>query len=189
MPPAPISDAALVQATARGDREAWRLLIERHDGLIRAICRAHRLTHADADDVRQTTWLRALEHAAGLRNPQGIAAWLGTVARRECLRVLRDRARVYVCEDALLEREGDFEPPADACVLAAERRAALRATVATLAARDRALLALLYDDAEPSYTEIGRTLAMPVGSIGPTRARMLERLRMREPLAGLAAAA
>lgn len=189
MPSRPPSDATLVHAMRRHDPAAWRTLVERHDGLIRAVCRAHRLSDADADDVRQTTWLRALEHLDGLRNPQGIAAWLAVVARRECLRVLRHRARVSPCEDEILHRDCGIEPPADVGVLAGERRAALRSAVTTLPARDQALLGLLYGEVERSYADIGRALAMPVGSIGPTRARVLDRLRAREPLVGLAEAA
>jgi RNA polymerase sigma factor (sigma-70 family) len=189
MPSPRISDAALVHATRARDPEAWRTLVERHDGLIRRVCRAHRLNHADAEDVRQTTWLRAFEHVDRLRNPHAIGGWLAMVARRECLSVLRHSARVCPSDDEMLERTSAAEAAADAPLLAGERRAAVRRALTTLPARDQALIGLLYGDVERSYADIGRTLAMPIGSIGPTRARALDRLRARAPLVGLAAAA
>lgn len=182
-----LTNAALVQATRDGDAAAWKTLVERHEHVIRAVCRAHRLTAADADDVTQTTWLRALEHVHRVKDPERITAWLATVARHECLRVLRHRARVRPCEDETLERRPDLAPAPDAGLIAAERRAAVRRAVTTLPERDRVLLGMLYSEAEPSYAEIGRVLCMPIGSIGPTRGRMLERLRSREPVAQLAA--
>ena len=189
MPTRPLDDTALVQATRRRDPGAWKTLIERHDGLIRAMCRTHRLSHTDAEDVRQTTWLRAVEHLDRIHSPQRVAAWLAMVARRECLRVLRQSARVRPCEAELLEGEADLAPAPEMALLANERRAAVRSAVVTLPARDRALLGLLYSDDEPSYVEIGRALDMPIGSIGPTRGRVLKRLRACEPLCALAAAA
>ena len=76
-----LSDAALVQAARRRDPAAWKVLVERHDWLIRAVCHAHRLGAADVDDVRQTTWLRAVEHVERLREPHRVGSWLAAVAR------------------------------------------------------------------------------------------------------------
>ena len=189
MPSPSLTDAALVQASRDGDAAAWKALVERHEHVIRAVCRAHRLSPADADDVTQTAWLRALEHLHRLQEPGRIAAWLATVARHECLRVLRHCARVRPCEEETLHRRPDVTPAPDAGLLAAERRSAVRRAVTTLPERDRVLLGMLYSEREPSYAEIGRVLRMPIGSIGPTRGRMLERIRRREPVAQLAAAA
>jgi RNA polymerase sigma factor (sigma-70 family) len=184
----PPSDAALVQAARGHDPLAWKLLLERHDRSIRAVCSGHRLTGADADDVRQTTWLRAVEHLDRLHEPQRIGAWLTTVARRECLRALRHATRVRACEDEVLHGLPDAATPPETGLLAAERRAAVLAALALLPARDHVLIDLLYAETQPSYSEIGRVLRMPVGSIGPTRGRVLARLRSDEQVAELAAA-
>jgi RNA polymerase sigma factor (sigma-70 family) len=184
----PLSDAALVLAARRRDPAAWRLLVERYDRLIRAVCRRHRLAGADAEDVRQTTWLRAVEHVDRLQDPQRIGGWLATVARHECLRALRHAARVHPCPDELMHGVPDATAAPDAGLLAAERRAAVRTAVATLSTRDRTFLGLLYNERQSSYSEVGRALRMPVGSIGPTRGRVLERLRCGEHLAPLVAA-
>jgi RNA polymerase sigma factor (sigma-70 family) len=185
----PSTDAELVGAARNGDPAAWKALLERHDHLLRAICRAHRLSEPDIADVKQITWLRALEHLDRLQDPARIGAWLATVARHECLRILRQAARVQPCDDEVLQRRPDGSAGPDAGLLASERNAAVTSAVSALPQRDRALLGLLYGDEGRSYADIGRTLRMPIGSIGPTRGRVLERLRRHESLAGLAAAA
>jgi RNA polymerase sigma factor (sigma-70 family) len=187
-PPLP-SDGDLVAAARDGDGAAWEALVDRHDRLLRSVCRHHRLSDADAADVKQTTWLRAFEHIDRLQQPERLGAWLATVARNECLRVLRRADRLRPCEDErLLDPAGATSEAADASLLAHEREDAVRGAVIALPARDRTLLRLLYSDAEPSYSEISRTLGMPIGSIGPTRGRVLERMRRHAPLARLAAA-
>ena len=185
----PPADPALLEAARAGDATAWEALVERYDRLLGVVCRAHRLSDTDAADVKQTTWLRALEHAGRLTAPERFGAWLATVARHECLRVLRRSARVRPCDGEVLERQPDGAAAPDLRLLASEREDAVRAAVVALPPRDRRLLGLLYSDAEPSYTDISRRLGMPVGSIGPTRGRVLERLRREAPLAQLAAAA
>ncbi len=80
---------------------------------------------------------------------------------------------------------GGLEP--EAAVLAAERRATVHAALARLPERQHCLMRLLVLRPELSYEEAGRRLAMPVGSIGPTRARCLQRLRLDLRLRALAA--
>lgn len=184
------SQVALVSAARHGDPSAWQVLVDRHDRLILAVCRAHRLSPHDVEDVRQTTWLRAIEHLVRVQDPERIGAWLATVARRECLRVLRQAARMRPSDDdELLQSRPHDVPGPDEQVLASERCAAVRVSVTSLAERDRTLLARLYAEDQSSYAEIGRQLQMPIGSIGPTRGRVLERLRRQESLVNLAAAA
>ena len=170
------SAEALVAAATAGEPQAWSALIDRYAVLIRSVCRAHRLDDADADDVAQLTWLRAVEHIGRLRDPERFGAWLGTTARRECLRVLRGRKRVVPTADEVQPLFAAHADP-DETALAAERRAAVRRALAALPPRQQTLLRLLHSDPAPSYDAIGSALGMPVGSIGPTRGRALERLR------------
>jgi RNA polymerase sigma factor (sigma-70 family) len=181
------STAKLVEAAAAGEHQAWSQLIDRYAVLVRSVCRAHRLDDADADDVAQLTWLRAVEHLGRLRDPDRFGAWVGTTARHECLRVLRGRKRVVPTADEVQPLFAEHVDP-DEAELAAERRAAVRRALATLPERQRTLLRLLHAEAEPSYEAIGATLGMPVGSIGPTRGRALERLRRELVQAPLSAA-
>lgn len=168
--------AELVAAAAVGDTSAWDELVREFSGLVRSVARAHRLSDADAGDAAQATWLLLFEHLDRIKDPARLGGWLATTARRECLRVLRGAQR-----HVLLEDEWDYaeptEAPADTALLAAERDLALRRCFGRLRTTDQQLLTLLIADEQPAYTEISVALEMPVGSIGPTRARALDRLR------------
>jgi RNA polymerase sigma factor (sigma-70 family) len=183
-----LADATLVAAARDGDPAAWRALLERYDGLILAVCRAHGLSAADVADVRQTTWLRAVERFDRLRDPHRVNGWLATVARNECLRLLRLAARVEPFGEGDVPPHADVSDMPEARVLASERDSAVHAALSRLPERDRALIELLYSEPAPPYADIGRKLRMPVGSIGPTRSRVLARLRREAPVARLAAA-
>jgi len=178
----------LVEAAAAGEPEAWSQLIDRYAVLIRSVCRCHRLSDADADDVAQLTWLRAVEHIGRLRDPDRFGAWVGTTARRECLRVLSGRKRVVPTADEVRNPLFAEHVDPDEVALAAERREAVRHALTALPARQRTLLRLLHSESAPSYEAIGSALDMPVGSIGPTRGRALERLRRELEHAPLSAA-
>lgn len=176
--------ARLVGCAAAGDEHAWQGLVDEFGGLVWAVTRAHRLGDADAADVAQTTWLRLVEHLDRLDEPARVGAWLATTARRECLGVLRRSTRLVLHGDELSE-PADDGPAHDAALLAQERDATLWTAFARLSDRDRALLRMLIADSAPNYEEIGAALGMPIGSIGPTRARALERLRCAVERLGL----
>jgi RNA polymerase sigma factor (sigma-70 family) len=168
--------ADLSKLAAIGNRDAWSRLVEEFKGLLWAIAKRHRLSDADAADVTQTTWLRLAENLDRLQDHSRVGAWLATTARRECLRTLRTSARELPNEEPPEPSGGDM-PPVDRKQLEEERDAELWAAFGRLAARDQALLQMLIADPQPSYEEIGAALEMPIGSIGPTRGRALERLR------------
>jgi RNA polymerase sigma factor (sigma-70 family) len=159
-------------------------LVLRYEPLLRDIARRFRLTPAQADDAIQNTWLRLL--TANLRNPDALAGWLATTARRECLRLLQSHVREQLSDDPNLGECGRQETPEEA-VLAAERRDVVARALAELPGRRGALLTLLALDED--YDAIGERLAMPVGSIGPTRARAFQQLRGNRELLELRRAA
>jgi RNA polymerase sigma factor (sigma-70 family) len=179
---------SLVAAAAAGEAQAWSQLINRYAVLIRSVCRSHRLGEADADDVAQLTWLRAVEHIGRLRDPDRFGAWVGTTARHECLRVLRGRKRFVPTADEVQNPLYATHVDEDEIERAEERRAAVRQALGALPPRQRTLLRLLHAEDAPSYEAIGSALGMPVGSIGPTRGRALERLRQELQHAPLSAA-
>ena len=182
-----VSDVGqLVRDAAAGDQAAWDRLVERFNGLVWSVARAHRLAGADASDVVQTTWLRLVENLDRLQDPERVGAWLATTARRECLRTLRLSARVLPTETELLPDPGT-DAPLGAALLAEERDRALWAAFGGLSERCQALLRLLVADPPPSYEDVGAALDMPIGSIGPTRQRCLERLRGLAETAGVTA--
>ena len=187
MTPAP-PIAALVGAAAQGDQRAWNEIVDRYTPLVLSVVHRHRLRPADAADVNQTVWLRLVEQIGRLREPEALPGWIATTARNECLRMLRaqQRTRPY---DPL----SDDEPasPVDAVadlaeeMESAQRRQALRDGFRMLSEQCRALLAKLMADPPPSYAAVGEELAMPVGSIGPTRIRCLEKLRRTPAVSGV----
>jgi RNA polymerase sigma factor (sigma-70 family) len=177
---------AIVRAAVAGDERAWDALHTRFNGLILYVARTYRLGEADAADVAQTTWLHLVRHVGRLSRPEAVGAWLATTAHRECLRLLRSRSRELPVEQDDLEAPDPEADPA-ALVLVAERAQAVRRAIRVLPPRSRKMLALMCVHPAPSYEALGRVLDMPVGSIGPTRARCLSRLAGDGELAGLAA--
>jgi RNA polymerase sigma factor (sigma-70 family) len=174
-----------VMAAATGDRPAVSYLVERFAVRIRIVARLHRLAAHDVEDVMQTTWLRLLEHAHTIRNPNAVGAWLETTARHESLRILKASSREHLTDNELL-LDAPVPPVDEQRLRAAERRAAVAIALEQLTDDRRGLLSMLFAESSPSYTEISRALGIPVGSIGPTRARCLARLRENQDLADLA---
>jgi RNA polymerase sigma factor (sigma-70 family) len=168
---------ALLSQAAAGDERAWNALVEQHSRLLWSVARSYRLDQADAADVVQTTWLRLLEHLDRIEDPTRLVGWLVTTARRECLRVLRrsGRERVVVDEDAALEIVDDVEP-VETGLITNERNVALWRAFRRLPERCQRLLRIAVAMPQ-AYDEVSAALNMPVGSIGPTRARCLTRLR------------
>ncbi|HEY1818976.1 MAG TPA: sigma-70 family RNA polymerase sigma factor [Trebonia sp.] len=175
--PVAVSVADVVRHAASGDSAAWDRLMDQYGRLIWSITRDFKLTESDASDVVQTTWMRLVEHINRLEHPERVGAWLATTARNECLRSIASRRRlVLVGEEYGLEVIGDHEEPADEAVLAAERARTVRDAVKLLPHRWQRLMELLM--AEQPYAVIADRLDLPVGSIGPTRGRCLDRLRV-----------
>jgi RNA polymerase sigma factor (sigma-70 family) len=174
----------LMDAAGEGDEGAWSTLVDRFEGLIWATTRAHRLSSAEAADVTQTTWLRLVENLDRIEEPERLGAWLATTARRECLRHIRLRAReLPAADDTVFDTPTD--DPVETRLLGRERSDALRRAFARVGERCQALLRMLAAVDPPSYEEIGAALGMPIGAIGPTRARCLDKLRRSPELAGL----
>ena len=179
--------ADLVIRARNGDERAWGVLVERYAPLIWSICRNHRLGDADAKDVGQSVWLYLVDQLDRVRDPAALPGWLATTTRRECARVLRaaqgPQTAGYVLDPESLpdERIGT----ADQELLAAERYAALREALGDLPLCGQRLIALLTVDPPVPYAEISARLGIAVGSIGPTRARCLDRLRRHPAIAAL----
>jgi RNA polymerase sigma factor (sigma-70 family) len=179
---------SLIARARQGDSAAWAELVDRYAGLVWSVCRRHRLSDADAADASQTVWLRLAEHLDEIRNPAGLASWLWTTTGRACLRIISDRRR-----QTLPGLGYDFDVAADTQLtapdrdlLAAELQLALLAAIAELPERYRQLLALLMHEPALSYQDISDRTGMPIGTIGPTRGRILERLRHSPSLAAFA---
>jgi RNA polymerase sigma factor (sigma-70 family) len=178
----------LVERLRAGDEAAWREVIHRYGPLLRWVARQHRLNEADSADAVQTTWLRCVEHLHRLRDPSGLPAWLMTTCRRESLRTVRSLAR-QLPQDVTRETSSIAavaDPDGDPFDLLARRDSArlLYATMSDLPAHQRRLLQALLSHPDDGYRQLSRRLGLPVGSIGPTRRRALDRLRRDGRLAG-----
>lgn len=175
---------ALVKAARAGDDLAWRRLYARYTPALRGIARSYRLSPSDAEDVVQTAWLRLVDNIGRVRDPAAVGGWLAVTTRRECLRMLHGTTRECPSDDPALGDVADGDGPADPqrVLLESERRAILRRALALLPERQRELMTLLAADPSIDYRAVGARLAMPVGSIGPTRARGLARLRCHPEL-------
>jgi RNA polymerase sigma factor (sigma-70 family) len=173
----PDDAAELVRRAAAGDQEAWNGLVDRYIGLIWAVARSFRLDQADAADVNQIVWLRLVEQIDRLRQPDRVGSWLAAVARNECLRLLRRSGREVPSDDDGAELVDLVAEAPDAPLLRRERDAELWRAFERLPARCQGLLRVLISDPSPRYEEVASGLGLPIGSIGPTRARCLDRLR------------
>jgi RNA polymerase sigma factor (sigma-70 family) len=180
----------LVDRARNGDKRAWDALVGRYAPLIWSICRRYELRGADAEDVGQSVWLHLVDHLDRVRDPAALPGWLATTARRECIRVLRAAEAAYGA-GAVPNAENTSDEKAataDEELLAAERHAALREALMSLPPCFQGLIALLTEDPPLSYAEISARLGIPVGSIGPTRRRCLDKLRRDPAIAALISA-
>lgn len=168
----------LVRASASGSEAAWNDLVGRYSPLVMAVIRSYRLTTQDAQDISQTVWLRLIENLANLREPEALPGWLATTTQRECSRRVRLGRQVLPVDpqtDGAMQQCVTVDHDAD--ILQAELRQALRDGLAELPHRDQSLLRLRAADPPTSYNEISQLLGMPIGSVGPTLRRSLDKLR------------
>ena len=170
-------------AVKSSDEQGWNALIERYQPIINSVCRSYRLTPEDAADVSQTVWMKVVDNLDRIREPRAIPAWIKTTAIRAALALLRTRNRLTLL-DVSQDNSAAWSPlnpslyssEVDARMLDTERQSAVRDGLAELAESHRALLSLLVADPPISYQQISDQLGLPVGSIGPTRARCLRKL-------------
>jgi RNA polymerase sigma factor (sigma-70 family) len=171
----PDDAAELVDRCLQGDAAAWRAFVDRHTRLVWSVIRRHRLDDADAEDVHQAVFAAAVSNLGSLRDSERLVAWLATTTRRECWKTLRRQARMRPSElSESLVSSGEAPVPGLESI---EQRQIVRESLVELGGRCQRLLEALFSvPGEPSYPEIAARLDMPIGSIGPTRARCLGRL-------------
>ena len=170
--------AACIRRHQAGDEDAMADLTRQVTSWLYHVVRAYRVPQDMADDVVQSTLLTALLHIHELRDPAAGLSWLSVVARREALRVIRaERRYVPVEELESLYPVSAASGGPEEIVLAGLSQAVVRRTVSKLPPRHRVLLERIAHPDRPNYVTISAELQMPLGSIGPTRRRGLERLR------------
>lgn len=171
--------STLLRRAADGDQRAWDAIVDRFQGLVWSTVRGFRLGQSDAADVVQTTWLKLVENLDRIQDPERVGGWLATTARRECLRLLRNAGRVIPTDDDSDLDRADTSPiiEVDADLLRDERDGQLWQAFARISERCQQLLRMLTADPAPTYEDVSAAMSMPIGSIGPTRQRCLDRLR------------
>ncbi len=171
------TDRDLILACKAGQARAWERLVAKYERLVFSIPRSYGLSRDDAADVSQTTFIALIQGLDSLTEESNVKAWLATVARRHTWRLMEKGRR---------EGTGREDDLADTPWLLGNEKPSERwetidwldAGLSKISKPCQNLLKALYLDAsEPSYAEISRRLGMPVGSIGPTRARCLRRLK------------
>lgn len=170
------------------DWSAWKELEGRYGHLLLHAARGVGLSHSDAADVAQLTWLRLWQHGRQIRDPECLPAWLAATARREGLRVAISRKRYLLYADPTAEHSDSHRTAVlDVYPVDGEYEPSTEQALRRLPGRYQKLIRLLMSDSCPSYTEIAETLNLPIGSIGPMRMRALQMLRRTPELATVAA--
>lgn len=166
------SDRELIRSCLRGEQRAWTELISRYQRLIYSVARGLSPQIDDCSDIFQHVCLQLYQNLNQLRNEDMLPAWLITITRRTAYTAFKTRSHNVSLEE--------FEMDSAPRVEMIQREFALEAAVRDLPVRCRELIQMLYfDPTEPSYNEISVRLNIPVPSVGPTRARCLEKLRKR----------
>lgn len=169
----------LVERCRRGDHQAWSRLVDRFQALVYSVARRYGLNEDDSADVFQTTFQSLVRSLDRIESGQALPRWLAVTASREALRIRRIKGRTsdfdssgLTLDDIVASEEADAEETS----IAMDRAMRLREALAEITGRCRQLLELLYMDEAP-YAEIAETMAMPIGAIGPTRGRCMEKLK------------
>lgn len=176
-------NAALLRACRAGDPDAWEQLVRRYQRLVYTVPRRAGLNDDATAEVFQRVWVILFEHLDRIEQPERLAGWLATTARRETWRQIRNersRSSLSLEDDATDEiaQIVDLAILPDELVERAERQQTVREAMGQLEERCRTLLTyLFYADETPPYSEVSAALGIPEGSIGPTRARCLRKLQ------------
>jgi RNA polymerase sigma factor (sigma-70 family) len=181
LPLEPTEDARLVERCLAGDSKAWGVLVRRHERLVYAIGRSYRLSDEDLGDVFQEVFAALVRGLPRLREPRTLVRWLSSttqrIARAIALKRRREQALTVGIEWDEPALAAD-QPGAGEELERLEEQAMLRLAMGAISERCRNLLAALYfEDPAPSYEALSRRLGVPIGSLGPTRARCFDRLR------------
>ena len=175
-------DATLVARCRRGEAAAWTSLVQRYQRLVYAIVLRVGLDEHAAADVFQTVFTRLLKHLPDIAHPDKLQAWVVTTAKRESLlqrqRGLRQVSITRGDDEAAWDAVDEGLLP-DQALSELQQHAALNDALAHIDVRCQALLKLLFRDEDDhlGYDEIAQRTGMPIGSIGPSRARCLDKLR------------
>ena len=183
-----LTNQELIERCRHGDAGAWQRLVQRYARLVHSVPVRYGLTPNEVDDIGQEVFLALAQQLYQIADPESLPAWLLTTARRASWRTMQKRKQeqplsaVDLTEAAVqdtLQPIGARTPSMQELLQGWQRQEALTQGMATLGDRCRELITLIFlDQREPSYDDISEKLGIPKGSIGPTRNRCLQQLRI-----------
>jgi RNA polymerase sigma factor (sigma-70 family) len=168
------------------DAHAMAELINSCRPYVARLCRRHTRSRADADDLEQEVWIALIKGVAQINEPAAVYGWLRQVTIRAAIAASRKSGREVPSGEAVAPDLGAHADTTPEHVLRAEGRRVVRKAMQRLEQPDRTLLTLLCAEDRPDYGRISAEVGRPIGSIGPTRQRALERLRRDRTLVALA---
>ncbi len=182
--------AGLVQRHCDGDVLALAELIGIFQSLVRAAARRVLRCAPDVDDAVQDTWLNFVRFGDRIADPERVGAWLWTVALNSARRIQRRDGRCIVADNVvdLADAMAAESPDPDQAIQRCERASAVLRAAAEMRETDRRVLSLMMDDRGYDYRQISVISGRPIGSLGPTRDRIIRKLRTNTEVAELMAA-
>ena len=169
---------SLLRAAQEGGEEAFDQIVTELTPTLWHVARASGLNRPDAEDVVQTAWLSLVSHLDTIRTPAALKSWLLTTTKREAWRVKAVDRRTRPADDEWLTAIPDPGTAAEEYVIIKDEQRALLAAFAALPQRCQELLRMVAFEARPDYDVIAASVGMPRGSVGPTRGRCLDKLRV-----------
>ncbi|MBI5706699.1 MAG: sigma-70 family RNA polymerase sigma factor [Armatimonadetes bacterium] len=171
----------ILQKCKRGDAQAWASLVDALQAHVYSVAKRAGLSDDDAEDVFQTTFLALHRSLDRVESGWALPRWLATTASREALRLRRSKH----CQTLPIDRPdlgldqllADEEASAAEEAERADTALHVRTALLELKLECQKLLMAVFSEDDLSYQDISVLLGIPMGSIGPQRARCLERLR------------
>ncbi len=179
--------AELVGRHFDGDEKALAELTQIFQSLVKAAARRVLRCSSDVDDAVQDTWLNFVRFGHRIADPSRVGAWLWIVALNSARRIQRRDSRCIVADNVadLADAMADEVPDPDHALQRCERSAAVHRAAADMREPDQRVLSLLMDERGYDYRQISSISGRPIGSLGPTRDRIIRKLRTNPDIAEL----
>lgn len=172
----PATDFGLLRQQAMaGSERAWRSLVDTLKGVAWKVLNSYDISAEDRNDAFASTFFHLFERLESIREPAKLPGWVATTARNEANAAYRRQRRLNPMAEVPTRAVATIDP--------GERmeddqlHSAIGRAFGRLSPEHQALMRLLTADPPVPYEDVSRLLGIPIGSIGPTRQRCLQRLR------------
>jgi RNA polymerase sigma factor (sigma-70 family) len=180
---------SLVAGAIDGDSDAWSALVTRLERVVWKSVNMMTFDHEARDDAFAATWLRLAERLDTIREPEKLPGWLATTACNEVRQIIRQRSRQQTMQGAewatysggvgdLLDTLAGDEGDHSRGMQLDESRRDVRAAFGRLDAQCREIITVLVlADPPVPYEQASERLGRPIGSLGPSRRRGLQKMK------------